>query len=419
MHTSKNKKFYFTKKPFEECLNLLRSKSLLSYLEIELTERCNNNCIHCYINKLANDSNAKNKEFSTDELKKLFTEAVSLGCIDLKLTGGEPLLRKDFEELYIFARKLGLKVTIFTNASLVTPHLAKLFTRIPPLENIAVTMYGMKKKTHEAITRARTFEATKRGIKLLVENNVPLIARTLTFPQNINELDEFESFTKTIPWMNTDDIGYGMFFCLRRGCDSEEKNALIKSIRISPEEAIKIYELNKDRETKAARRLFLSCKRLKGSTLFDCSAGRGNCSVSGCGNLLMCHMLMHPETIYDLRKGCLEDALLNFFPKIREKKATNPEYLKRCAVCFLKSICISCPAHSWQQHGNLDTPVEYFCQAAHTHARYFGILKKGEMAWEVKDWKQRIDRFVQKVAVVNNQKGENDNEKKCEPRCDL
>ncbi len=419
MQISKNRKRYFTKKPFGKCLNLINSKSLLNFLEIELTERCNNNCIHCYVNKPANDSNAKKKEFSTDQLKKLFKEAVSLGCIDLKLTGGEPLLRKDFEELYIFARKLGLKVTIFTNASLITPRLAKLFSRIPPLENIAVTMYGMKKKTHEAITRARTFEATKRGIKNLLDNKVPFIVRTLIFPQNRNELHEFESFAKTIPWMSPDDMFYGMFFNLRRGCDSEEKNALIKRIRISPEEAIKIYKLNKERETKAARMLFLSCRRLKGTALFDCSAGKGNCSISGSGDLLMCHMLTDPETIYDLKKGCLEDALLNFFPKIRKKRAANPEYLKRCAVCFLKAICISCPANSWQQHGNLDTPVEYFCKATHTHARYFGILKKGEMAWEVKDWKKRIAEFIRKVAVKNNQKGENDNGKKCKPQCDL
>jgi len=113
---------------------------------MELTERCNNNCIHCCINLSENDKAARKNELTTKEIRGILIEAASLGCLTVRFTGGEPLLRDDFEELYIFARKLGLKVMLFTNARLITPHLAELFSRIPPLEKIEITLYGMKKR---------------------------------------------------------------------------------------------------------------------------------------------------------------------------------------------------------------------------------------------------------------------------------
>ncbi len=55
-----------------------------------------------------------------------------MGALSVRFTGGEPLLREDFAELYLFARRLGIKVLLFTNARLITPELAALFARIPP-----------------------------------------------------------------------------------------------------------------------------------------------------------------------------------------------------------------------------------------------------------------------------------------------
>ena len=85
-----------------------KSPPLLSALDIELTERCNLNCIHCYINRPLSDQAAANKELTTQRVKSVLEEAAELGCLSVRFTGGEPLIRNDFEELYLFARKLGL-----------------------------------------------------------------------------------------------------------------------------------------------------------------------------------------------------------------------------------------------------------------------------------------------------------------------
>jgi radical SAM protein with 4Fe4S-binding SPASM domain len=370
---------------------------ILSRLDMELTERCNNNCIHCCINLPADDLATEKKELSTEEIKNILKQAVSLDCMAVRFTGGEPLLREDFEELYVFARRQGLKVLLFTNATLVTQRLADLFTRIPPLEKIEVTLYGMEKSSYEAVTRTPgSFEAAWEGINLLLKKRIPFVVKGALLPSNKDEIEAFEEWAATIPWMDKPP-SYSMFFDLRCRRDDEVKNKLIRSLRLLPEEGLEVLTRSKEKYIKKEMKEFCAKFMAPSSDkLFSCGSGIGGGCIDAYGNFQPCMMLRHPDCVYNLRKGSLKDALENFFPKLREIKATNPDYLKRCAKCFLKGLCEQCPAKSWAEHGTLDTPVEYFCEVAHAQARFLGLVKDGERAWEVENWRKRISEFVDK-----------------------
>lgn len=362
---------------------------LLGALDIELTERCNNNCMHCYINLPADDSNAGEKELSTEQVKGILKEAGCLGCMTVRFTGGEPILRADFEELYLFSRRQGLKVLIFTNATLITPHLVKLFASIPPLEKIEITVYGMKKSSYEAVTRAAgSFEAARSGINLLLEYNIPFVVKNALLPCNKEEINEFESWAADIPWMDIPP-SYSIFFDLhcRR---NTEKSLLIKDLRLSPEEGLRVLTRRKDEYLRQMKEFCPKFTRPPGDRLFSCGAGIGRGCVDAYGMFQPCIMLRHPDTVYDLRRGSLKDALTDFFPRLRQMKAASADYLSRCARCFLKGLCEQCPAKSWMEHGTLDTPVEYLCEIAHTKARFLGLIEENEKAWEVTDWRERI-----------------------------
>ncbi|HQO37839.1 MAG TPA: radical SAM protein [Candidatus Omnitrophota bacterium] len=369
---------------------------MFSRLDIELTERCNNNCIHCYINLPANDAAAKRKELSTDALKKILNEAVSLGCMSVRFTGGEPLLRRDFEELYVLARRSGLKVMIFTNATLITSRLAALWSKIPPLERIEVSVYGMKKKSYESVTRtAGSYKAAWRGIRLLQKSKIPFIVKNALLPGNTCEQQEFTAWARTIPWMDQPP-GYSLFYYLRARRDDARKNERIRSLRLNPEKGLEVLTAHKDSYIREMKQFCSKFMRPSGHTLFSCGAGCGGC-VDAYGMLQPCMMLRHPDAVYDLKKGSLKRALEVFFPKLRKRKASNPEYLRRCAKCFLHGLCEQCPGQSWMEHATLDTPVEYHCRVAHAQARYLGLIKKDERAWEVINWKQRIGDFTSKT----------------------
>jgi sulfatase maturation enzyme AslB (radical SAM superfamily) len=79
-----------------------------------------------------------------------------------------------------------------------------------------------------------------------------------------------------------------------------------------------------------------------------------------------------------------------FFPGLRALRAQDPEYLRRCARCFLAGICDQCPSKSWAEHGTLDTPVDYFCEVTQARARFIGLLRDGELPWDVIDGKERV-----------------------------
>lgn len=367
---------------------------LLGSLDLEITERCNNNCLHCYINLPAHDLPAKERELSTEEIGVILKEAVSLDCLTVRFTGGEPLLREDFEDLYVLARKLGLKVIIFTNAVFINPRLARLFERMPPLQKIEVTVYGMSKKSYEAVTRIPgSFEAARRGMGLLLENKVPFVVKGALLPPNRGEMEEFEAWAATIPWMDQPP-SYSMFFDLRCRQNQEERNRLIKGLRLSPEEGVKILTRKREEYFKGMKAFCSKFMHPSGDDLFRCGAGVGKGCVDAYGQFQLCMLLRHPDAVCDLKSSSLEEALTHFVPKIRQMKAHNPVYLTRCARCFLMGLCEQCPGKSWMEYGTLDTPVEYLCEIAHEQARYLGLLEDGEMSWEVADWEERLSGWL-------------------------
>ena len=83
-------------------------RSLYSF-NIELTARCNNNCRHCYINLPADDAAAQAQELTIDEIAHIADQALEMGAVWVMLTGGEPLLRPDFAEIYLLLKRLTTK----------------------------------------------------------------------------------------------------------------------------------------------------------------------------------------------------------------------------------------------------------------------------------------------------------------------
>ena len=395
---------YYEKVNIDEAALWERKRPALTTLDIELTERCNCNCIHCYINLPADDGDVIQSELSTEELQGILREAASLGCLRVRFTGGEPLLREDFAELYIFARRLGLRVALFTNATLITPELAQLLASTPPLEPIEITVYGMKRDSYESVTRkSGSFEAAWQGINLLLGGKVRFIVKGAVLPANRLEVERFESWASTIPWMNKPPL-YSVLFDLRGRRDSAEKNHRIQSLRLSPDEVIEFTSRRREDHLRETRELCSKFTRPPGRGLFPCGAGVSGGCVDAYGAFQLCLLLRHPDTVYDLKEGSLRDAMKEFFPKVRQLKAQNLDYLNRCARCFLNGLCEQCPAKSWMEHGTLDTPVDYFCEITHAQARNLGLLGGREMSWEVGDWRERVKRFSE-YEVIHQDNG--------------
>jgi radical SAM protein with 4Fe4S-binding SPASM domain len=364
---------------------------LLARLDIELTERCNNRCLHCSVARAAGDAAAKAGEWPASRWRALLDEAAGLGSLVVRLTGGEPLLRDDFEAIYLHARKLGLRVMLFTNGTLITPRLASLFAEVPPLEPIEVSVYGMTRESCEAVTRVPgSFEAARRGVGLLVEHRVPFTLKGAVLPATRDEVDALTAWAAGLPG-HVGTPAFAVLFDLHSRRDPE-RSAAIAGLRLEAGEFVRFSRRHGD-EAVAEWRDF--CGRpggARGDRLFICAPGAAAAAVDPYGRLQFCLGLRHPATVFDLGGGSLRDGLTGFLPRLREMRAEDPSYLARCARCPLRGLCAQCPVKSWAEHGTLDTPVEYFCGIAHAQAIAAGLLDPGEKAWAVADWAERTKR---------------------------
>lgn len=368
-----------------------RGRPALARLDVELTERCNHGCVHCYINRPAGDRDARRREAPAAAVASVLAEAAGLGCLVVRFTGGEPLLRPDFEEIYIHARRLGMKVVLLTNAALITPRLADLFARTPSLERIEITLYGLTAQVHERVTRVPgAFAGVREGLRLLRERRVPYALRGVVLPETRDEIVDERLWTAFLP-EPAYRPGRVVSLNLRGRRDDEPRNDAIRARRLPPEEHADFLSAGDRgayvRETAA----FLSwSSKPRGDRLFTCGAGAGRAAVDAYGTVQPCLLLRHPDTVVPPGRGGLEHAVKVVFPRLRERRAADPAYLARCAVCPLADFCEQCPAQSWMEHGTLDTPVDYHCRAAHARARDVGLLAPGERAWTVTDWTDRL-----------------------------
>lgn len=345
----------------------------LTEFELELTARCNNACRHCYINLPAADAEAKSKEISLEDVKRVVDEVASLGCLGCVITGGEPLLREDFSEIYLYLKRKGMLVTVFTNATLVTPEHVEMFMKYPP-RDIEVTVYGATRVTYERLTRCPgSYDMFMRGLDSLYTAGLNVKLKTMVIRSNIHEFNEIAGFCRA----RTDFFRFDPWLHLRYD-SRKDRNEEIKAERITPAEFVAV-------ETSDARRweelnssdLILPAQDAsrcnQPAEVFYCGAGRGRFTVGYDTTFRLCSSLCGRGWTYDLRNGSIQEAYTEFVEKIRSIKSHKEEYIRRCFSCRLVNICLWCPANSYLETGELDNPVEYFCQIAHARARAMGI----------------------------------------------
>ncbi len=356
----------------------LKSRRTPLFFDLEITARCNHDCRHCYINLPSDDRTARARELSAAEISNLADEAVSLGAFWCLITGGEPLLRDDFPEIYLNLKRKGLMVSVYTNAALIREDHIRLFQKYPP-RDIEVTVYGVTRETYERVTGRRgSFSAFRVGLDLLSSSGVKVRLKAMALLSNLAELPAIARFCRE---RTKDFFRYDPLLNLRHDGD-ERRNIRIRAERLSPEEIVAIeradekrfHALRRECEGMVARPF----SQADCNHLFHCGIGLNNFTVGWNGLFRLCPDLWHPDCVYDLKKGTLADAWNRFTPEVRERRTGRKEFLTTCHVCPIVHLCFWCPARAHLETGALDAVVEYFCRVAHARAHALGLKVRRE-----------------------------------------
>ena len=212
-----------------------------------------------------------------------------------------------------------------------------------------------------------------RGLALLLESGIKVRLKAMALRSNFHEMPEIARFCRE---RTTDSFRLDPFLHLRYD-RNESRNEEIRAERLSPQEISAVDARTPER----LEALQKSCKSLIGSDapgancnhLFHCGAGNVSFSVSYEGLFRLCSSLWHPDCIYNLRKGNLQEAWQTFVPKVRDMRSGRRDYLDSCLRCSIANLCMWCPGRAHLETGTIDAPVDYFCRVA--HARYALIGK--------------------------------------------
>ncbi|WP_366984178.1 radical SAM protein [Accumulibacter sp.] len=350
-------------------------------LDIELTERCNLSCIHCYIRRAPNDALVAASEMSTAKVCGVLSEARALGCRTVRFTGGEPLLRRDFLAVYSHAHRIGLDISLATNATLVTRRIASELGQRRP-KSVSVSIYGWDEQSYiSTAQRSNAFRKFLRGLSLLRANDIPFRMRYPPLESLVANSWRIRQLAAALG--SQDAVPYAWELTLNAWHESSACDRLAQ-LRLSSEVAAR-ERLKEPGNASYDLRLIMrgrsSGKYRK--SLFNCPAAGRRPAVNAYGKLQVCLQVRHPETLYDLHDGTLSDAMQYHFPQMRALIPSNERYVSRCLRCVLRPACPQCPACSWMEHGTLDTPSAYYCAVMHAEGRLLGVLPPDKNGWDV------------------------------------
>ncbi len=339
---------------------------------LELTYRCNLNCIHCYCkgledtvsgNRLSvSGANRKpqtaNRELTTEEWKEILDEIYREGCLWLTITGGEPLIRDDFLEIYSYAKAKGFIITLFTNGLLLTEKIIDYLQKSPP-ESIEITLNGITESVYESISGVKgSFKRVISIIKELADKNLPLILKSNCLRQNKNEIGRIKAFVDELlgkgnkRWrFKYDPMIYPRFNGDTAPCNYRLSFEELLEVKHSDPEIWEEYkrglcnkfpDLGRDREF-----------------VYRCTAWLNQFFINPYGRLKFCQF--SDKFSVDLRKQIFKEGFYNVFPQLLNEKFKTDS---KCKDCSLRPICYHCPARAYLETGDEEAPVPYYCELA-------------------------------------------------------
>ena len=327
---------------------------------MEVTQRCNLRCVHCYCRQEAGDQRARSTEMSLETIRRIVDQAAEMGVFSLTITGGEPLLRPDILDIYDHIKSKGILPILFTNATLMTPRIADHLAEYPPLF-VEVSVYGRTREIYESVTGIPgSYDRCMQGIHELVERDIKIFLKTPAMVQNRHELDSLAQFAKSLG----SDFRFDVLLSPRLEHMEDRYGPYDYSLPLQDR-----IELEFSGEARAKAWIAFS-EHLetmpRQDTAYTCGAGLYSFFVDAHGHMTMCVLSRHPS--YDLTAGTFREGW-NLLTRTRQE-VRNDDASLECRACDFRAFCQQCPARAQLEYGPeaVSKRVDWVCELAHLRA---------------------------------------------------
>lgn len=340
-------------------LEEVQGRPLISSLQFELSSRCNERCIHCYI---PNEKKNKGFDMPTSKVKSILDEFADMGGIHVTLSGGEAFLHKDIIEIAKYCREKDLEISILSNLISLKDEQIEALKEVN-LSLIQVSLYSMDPDVHDFITTVKgSFEKTKTSIEKLVAADIPIQISCPIMKANRKGYDKVLEYAKKLKIKAQTD------YIMMARSDLDTENL---ANRLSLEETEELLRdiIEHDEQYKEG---ILQQRPISDEIKFNlerylnqpvCGVGYDNCCITANGDVYPCAG-WQDYVLGNVYKQSLKE-IWEQSKRVKElRKITNASF-PQCLKCEARDYCSKCLVRNYNESGgNMLAINHHFCDVA-------------------------------------------------------
>lgn len=327
-------------------------KPQLTNVHIEITSRCNERCKHCYI-----PHENKTSDIDADMFYSILKQCIDMRVLHLTISGGEPMLHKNFCDFLKKCKEYNFSVNILSNLTLLDDKVIKAM-KANPLLGVQTSLYAMNSNVHDEITQMKgSFEKTKNAILKLIDNDIPLQISCPVMRQNKNY------YAEVIEWANQYNAHAGEDYVIIGSYNSTTKNL---NCRLSIDEVKDIIYEKIVKDGKYLEKIEVEAEEKKNilPSDFVCSVCNSSICITENGDVYPCAG-WQSYIVGNVKENSLDEIWANS-EKVQFLRALRKSDFPKCIQCGHKDFCTMCMVRNANESPTGDPLAvnEYFCEIA-------------------------------------------------------
>lgn len=335
----------------------LEGRPQLTNVHIEITSRCNERCVHCYI-----PGKNRNIEIELSTFKDVLRQCRKMNVLHLTISGGEPMLHKNLIEILRLCREYEFSVNLLSNLTLLTSEILSEL-KVNYLLGVQVSLYSMNPGIHDEITGVKgSFEKTKSAILRLIENDVPLQIACPIMKNNK------ACYQDVVDWARTLNVNAGTDYVVLAKCDHSTENL---SCRLSIKEIEEVIREMVHKDAKHLKKIEDEALKRKDISVEDnvCSVCHSSICVNERGNVYPCAG-WQDYVVGNVKNMSLEDIWLHS-ERIEYLRGLRRRDFPKCIQCADREFCTMCLVRNANEEPSGDPLITnaYYCAVAKLNKR--------------------------------------------------
>lgn len=333
----------------------------LAGLQFELTSRCNERCIHCYI---PNGKKNTGFDMSFEKFKYILDQYVAMGGIHVTLSGGEALMNKDILKMLRYCREKDLQISLLTNLISLKEEQIPVIKEVN-VSLIQVSLYSMDANIHDTITTVKgSFEKTKAAIEKLHAADVPVQISCPVMKANKDGYDKVMQYARSLRMKSQTD------YIMMAQADLDTSN-LSNRLSLGETEKVirKIMTFDKDYKNITLEQDPYSSIPIEDFAEMPlCGAGVNDLCVTVNGDVYPCAG-WQDFVVGNVFRQSLKDIWENS-SKLAEVRKVRQKDFPKCLTCEARDYCNMCLVRNYNESGGDMFKInQHFCDVAFLNKR--------------------------------------------------